>query len=107
MIKFKQIMSLLLVSLLLAPTLVKFEHHHEHFICKAVNEKHLHDYHKKCQICNFEFSLFQDTQPSENSVVKQYKTASDTPFKPFYFSDYSKYSFLLRAPPCSSLFPLS
>ena len=81
------------------PAIVKLEHHHEHFICKAKNEKHLHDYHKQCAVCSFEFSVFA----SDNINIDSNKnTPSDKYCNNYSSIDYSalsKYTFLLRAPP--------
>ena len=83
----------------ITPSIVKLEHHHDHFICKANNEKHYHVFHEKCNICNFEFSVFssdfknadlQNEKPLDN-YCNNYCSA--------YYSNHSQFSFLLRAPP--------
>ena len=97
--KFKNIISLLLVLLLLTPSIVKFEHHHSTFECKAKNENHIHTVHEKCLICSFELSFF-----STNTIDLFAKNAVPfiklkTSFYNFCFSNIPKYSFSLRAPP--------
>ena len=97
--KLKKITSILLLLVFLLPSIVKIEHQHEHFICKAKNEKHFHVFHEKCYICNFEFSVFS-SDIEHNDLIK------GKPFDNYrnnYLSVndplYSKFSFLLRAPP--------
>jgi len=97
--KFKNIISSFLLLVFILPSIVKLEHHHEHFECKAKNEKHFHEYHKKCAICSFEFSVFSSDYknliiPKEQPVAKYYNN-----YRSVNYSTLSKYSFLLRAPP--------
>ena len=98
--KFKNIVSLLFLIGFLLPSVVKFEHHHQHFECKAKNDKHFHEFHEKCSICNFEFAVFLS---DIGNITLQKENPADR-----YCNDYislnnynlSQYSFLLRAPPC-------
>ena len=81
------------------PTVVKIEHQHDHFICKAKNEKHYHVFREKCGICSFEFSVFSS---DINKIDLQKKKPFDNycnNYISIYFPNHSKYSFLLRAPP--------
>jgi hypothetical protein len=97
--KFKNIVSLFLLLVFVFPSIVQLEHHHEHFICKAKNEQHLHEYHEKCLVCNFEFSIF--SADHENIVIKN-EQPEDKYFNNYrlvHYTNYSKYSFTLRAPP--------
>jgi len=98
-IKFKNIISLLMVLILLMPSIVKLEHHHEHFICKAKNEKHYHVFHEKCGICNFEFSVF--SSDIENIDLQKEKPLNNycNNYSSVYYSNLSQFSYLLRAPP--------
>jgi len=97
--KLKNIISLLLLLVFLLPTIVKLEHHHDHFIYKAKNEKHFHEFHEKCSICNFEFASFL----SSVEIIDLQKENPIDPYCNNYNSLYnyclSQYSFLLRAPP--------
>jgi len=97
--KFKNIASLLLLLVFLLPSIVKLEHHHEHFECKAKNEKHYHVLHEKCAVCNFEFSVF--SSDFENIVLSKEQPLDKycNNYKSVNYSTLSKYSFLLRAPP--------
>ncbi len=97
--KINNIISFLFLLVFLLPTVVKLEHHHEHFKCHAVGEKHLHVSHEKCVICDFEFSVFLtetsypdlfDEKPVEH-FCNNYNSVD--------FSNLSKLTFLLRAPP--------
>ncbi|HHV86128.1 MAG TPA: hypothetical protein GXX42_10025 [Petrimonas sp.] len=65
--KFKNIVSLFLLFVFILPSIVKLEHHHEHFESKAKNEKHYHVFHEKCAVCDFEFSIF--SSDPENIVL--------------------------------------
>ncbi len=97
--KLNHITYILLVFVFLAPSIVKMEHHHKHFICKAKNEKHYHNYHEKCEICIFDFSFFSSEIKNVNLENEQ---PSDQYCNNYRFSSssiLSKYSFLLRAPP--------
>jgi hypothetical protein len=97
--KFKNIASLLLLLVFLFPTTVIMEHHHEHFECKAKNEKHYHEFHEKCAVCNFDFSVFspvyKDIISQKNNPLSHYSNN----YISLYYSRLSDYSFLLRAPP--------
>jgi hypothetical protein len=98
--KFKNIVSIFLLLVFLFPSIVKLEHHHhEHFECKAKNEKHFHEYHEKCAVCSFEFSVFSSDYkyyiiPKEQPVEKCCNN-----YRSVHYSSLSKFSFSLRAPP--------
>jgi len=61
----KRFFALLGVLLLLLPITYQSYHelteHHEHFICKAKSNHHLHQYLKKCPIESFKYSSFINT----------------------------------------------
>ena len=96
---FKNSIIYLVLLVFLLPTIVKLEHHHEHFICHAKNERHFHVAVDKCEICNFEFSIsISDVECSDLQI----ETPIDRYTNSYNFLsglDFSKYSFLLRAPP--------
>jgi hypothetical protein len=98
-LRLKHIISLFLVFQLLAPTVIKLEHHHEQFSCNAKHEKHFHTCHKKCLICSFEFSIFSLCKSAVTVLKADYKASYNENLFQSYFSDSSNYSFLLRAPP--------
>jgi hypothetical protein len=97
--KLKNIVSLLLLLVFLLPSIVKLEHHHEHFEYKASNEKHSHILHDKCIICNFEFPVFlfdfADFDFHKENPSEYFCNNYDS----VYYSNFSQFSFLLRAPP--------
>ena len=97
--KFKNISSLLLLLVFLLPSVVKLEHHHENFECKAKNEKHYHVYHKKCATCNFEFSVFSLDLENSDLPKEQPLNKYCNNYISVNYSTLSNYSFLLRAPP--------
>lgn len=96
----RSIASVLLVFVFLFPSIIKLEHHHEHFECNAKNYKHFHVQHEKCVICCFEFSLFKSSSIIYSQVDR--KKEQDNYSNTYVFENYSdglKYSFSLRAPP--------
>jgi hypothetical protein len=98
--KLKYIISLLLLLVFLLPTIIILGHqHHEHFVCNAGSEKHFHEYHEKCSICNFEFASFlsgvQNIDLQKETPVDRYSNN----YNSHYSYSLSQYSFLLRAPP--------
>lgn len=97
--KIKNITSLLLLVVFLFPSIVKLEHHHEHFKCKAKNEKHYHVYHEKCAICSFEFSIFSSDIKNVDFQKEQPLSKYCNNYNSVNYSTLSNYSFLLRAPP--------
>jgi hypothetical protein len=88
-----------MVLILLMPSIVKLEHHHAHYVYTSKNEKHFLTFHEKCPVCSFEFSVFipdkAEAAGSKTELTFQYNISNYT----FHYSDLSKFSFLLRAPP--------
>ncbi len=101
--KLKNIISITLVFIFLAPMTIKlFDglfHHHDHFYCTAKNEKHFHEYHKKCPIPSFELSLFSVEKHIQTTQKHFYRIELNDNYNFVYCCNNSKYSFLLRAPP--------
>jgi len=89
----------MLLVVFLLPSLIKYSHHHEHSECNAEYEVQYQEYHTKCAICNFEFSVFSvdfDTIILQNiPPVTEYLNNYCSVIN----STLSKYSFLLRGPP--------
>jgi len=97
--KYKKAISLLLVMAFLSPSIVKFEHHHPHFEFRNNSEKQIHEFHEKCNICNFELAVFLT---DGNNIVLHRESPTDCYFNNYssqYSNSFSQYSFLLRAPP--------
>lgn len=95
----KNIISLVLLLVFLFPSIVRFEHHHEHFRCNAKTEKHYHVSHEKCGICNFDFSVFSTVNID---IELQRPTPSDkycNNYTSVYYTAHTQFSYLLRAPP--------
>jgi hypothetical protein len=97
--KTRNIISLLLLLVFLLPSIVKIEHHHDHFVYKANHENNSQVLNGKCSICNFEFFVFlsyagnidlQDEKPLENYCNN---------YNCLYYSNLPQFSYLLRAPP--------
>jgi hypothetical protein len=97
--KFKNIISILLLSVFLLPTVVKFEHHHRHNESYPKNEKHSLVLQDNCPICNFDFSIFltsiDDIDFQKENHFDNYINNYDSR----YNSDFLQFSFSLRAPP--------
>ena len=97
--KINNIFSFFFLLVFLLPSLVKLEHHHEDFKCKAINEKHIHVHHEKCVICNFEFSVFLSDNKGADIPQEDPLEYFCNNYDSAYFSNLSQYSFLLRGPP--------
>jgi hypothetical protein len=98
-VKFKNIISLLLLLVFLLPSIVKLEHHHQHNFFQPQNVKQFRVYQDKCEICSFEFSVFL-------SAIENIELQNDLPvdhysnhYKSLSICNLSQYSFALRAPP--------
>jgi hypothetical protein len=83
----------------LFPSIVKLEHNHEHFIYQAKNEKHLHALHERCVICNFEFTVFFSNTGDIDFQKENPLEYFCNNYHSVYFSNFSQFSSLLRAPP--------
>jgi len=95
----KKIVSVFVLLLFLAPTVIKDLHHHKHFIRIAKNEKHFHDYRYNCEICKFEFSTYN---PSTVKTVDSKITINgcyNNIYTSAVFIEQNIFSFSLRAPP--------
>lgn len=97
--KFIGIISFFLLLVFILPSIVKFEHHHQYFECSAKNEAHYHELHDKCPVCNFEFSIFSSDFENIALPKKQPLAKYCNNYRSDNYSIYSKYLFLLRAPP--------
>lgn len=97
--KLKKIVSLLIVAILTTTSIVKFEHHHKHLEGSSKTEENAQQFHEKCLICSFEFSLCLLDELVLLSKKTEFKDSYNIRFCKFYHSNFSNYSFLLRAPP--------
>lgn len=97
--KLKKIASLLLLMVFFLPSIVQLTHHHEHFECKAKNEKHYHKLHEKCAVCDFQFSVFSNDFFEVVVPKQQHSIQYCNNYSSVNYSTLSKYSFQLRAPP--------
>ena len=96
---FKNSIIYLVLLVFLLPTIVKLEHHHEHFICTAKNEKHFHVAVGKCEICNFEFSISISGIENSDLQIEIPVDRYTNSYNFLYSLKSSQYSFFLRAPP--------
>ena len=98
--KLKNIVSVLVVVMLFLPSIIKLEHHHDHFDEPLVSGKYFHQVHEKCAVCSFEYSVFLSediniTSSKAELLIDSYNNC----YIPFYYSGLSNYSFSLRGPP--------
>jgi hypothetical protein len=93
------IISVIFLLVFLLPSLVKLEHHHEDFKCKAINEKHIHVQHEKCIVCNLEFSIFLSDDANTDFLKENPLEYFCDNYDSVYFSNPSQFSFSLRGPP--------
>lgn len=97
--RLQQVISFLLLTVFLWPTLAKLEHHHEHHDENSQAGTAIEKTHHKCAICNFEFSFFADPsiqfKRPDYKPVDSYLRLNTCP----KYSNRAQYSFLLRAPP--------
>jgi hypothetical protein len=91
--------SLFLLAVFLLPSIVRLEHHHESYDCKANTEQHFQSLHKKCAVCDFGFSVF--SLAYEHFILQKDNPAFNysNHYRSVNYSSLSTYSFLLRAPP--------
>lgn len=101
--KLKNTASILLLIVFLFPTIIKLEHHHEHFECNTKHTKHLHENHEKCDVCNFEFSLFSIEAYKIDFEINQLFTEYHNDYISVCFSENAVSFFLLRAPPSNKV----
>jgi hypothetical protein len=97
--KLNNIIAVFFLLVFLLPSLVKLEHHHENFKCKAINEKHIHIQHEKCDVCNFEFSVFLSDFTKIDFQKETHPEFFCDNYDSVNFAIPSQYSFLLRGPP--------
>lgn len=97
--KLKNIVSLVVLVLFLLPPLVQDAHSHEVFVCKAKHEKHFHNDHEKCIICNFEFSTYSFNTEHYKLNTESLPDTYNSLYLSVNHAIQPGYSFLLRGPP--------
>ena len=85
--------------LFLAPSIVKLGHNHKEFYCNAKSERHFHTQHTNCEICQFDFSVFTSEGSNLDPEKEKHQDSFNNQYNLSFFSNQSKFSFLLRAPP--------
>lgn len=100
---FKHLLSILLAVLFLTPmTIQLFDgvfHHHDHNIFSTNPKQNIHEYHEKCPIPGYEFSIFEIQKQVLNTQKISYGHPVSFSFISNFRPNNSDYSFLLRAPP--------
>jgi len=96
--KIKIVLSLFMLAVLLVPSVIKLDHHHDFYIVPAAGNQ-LTVTHERCAVCSFEFSIFlpDDAAITSGRVeeVRQEFPLHDTR----HYISVSEYTYLLRAPP--------
>jgi len=95
----KHIVSIILAMILLMPTVIQFEHHHDHHCNHDHNNKSATFFTDNCFICDFQFSTFVRRDFIPYSISFDYTELPAKRNTSFQYINNSKYSFLLRAPP--------
>jgi hypothetical protein len=91
---------LFLLSVFIFPIAVKSLHFHENeFHCNAKNEKHFHNEHENCSICDYEFSIFTLATNNIHTQKNEIYVNNKIPYILFPFIKKIYLSYLLRAPP--------
>ena len=89
----------MVVAMLFLPSIIRLEHHHEHFDYPLKIGKLFHHAHEKCAACDFEYSVFLSETIDIIIAKAIYFDSYRIDYTPFYYSRLSNYSFSLRAPP--------
>ncbi len=101
--KFTNVIVLTLVIVFMVPVTVKlldtFFHKHNYFHCSTTNDTHFHKYHKECPISSYKLSFFSIKKYIPTIQKYVYLKERNENYNFTCNCDYSKYSFLLRAPP--------
>jgi hypothetical protein len=97
--KFLSVLALMLLMVFLAPTVIKLGHQHDHEVTHHTGKgNNFQDYHQKCPICNYEFSVFSTDVESIERLIQKALPPHEI-YSIIYCYSESKFSFFLRAPP--------
>jgi hypothetical protein len=99
----KHFVSLMLALILLMPTMVKLNHHHDHGRSYDEGNRSTTQFTHKCLICDFQYSTFLIQEFIPESAIFKYNDPTINLYSQFLLSNSLKYSFLLRAPPVLQL----
>lgn len=98
--KIKIVLSLFMLAVLLWPSVLKLDHHHDFYTVPAAGNQ-LAETHEKCSVCSFEFSIFlQDDAVIASGHVEEVRREFPLYDKRNNIS-VSEYTYLLRAPPAN------
>ncbi len=92
---------LLLLAVFTFPLLVKSTHfhHYNHDSAHYGTGKYIHEFHEKCAVCNYEFSVFYPGEEFEDSLQLEPPYINIQCILPVHFPGTLPYTFLLRSPP--------
>jgi hypothetical protein len=96
----RHIIAISLLTVFLLPSVIKTEHHHEHFVCHHGGETHLHEYHEKCLVCKFEFSLYTTRVCEDQDAHHEYSDSYANNYCTEAYQSHPEFDYSLRAPPC-------
>lgn len=98
------IVAIVLTTVLLLPTILKFEHvfeHHTHEVCKNPQVLHFHEAKFDCDLCDFQLTQTYYLENLDYDIVEQ-TVVKKTFSKLYNFKYYHQHlSFSLRGPPIS------
>lgn len=97
----KYIATVLFLIVFLLPSVIKFEHHHNHFVSDAGESDGNKPYafSEKCLICNFEFSAFVTSDDPGELPRADHPYRYRNKLTCRLDTDLVRFSFHLRAPP--------
>ena len=96
----RYIVSVGLILLLMYPSVVKFDHHHDvEKLPHNLNGINFQKSHTNCSICEFQFSTFENSTETEYSIFTSNILLIVKPFVFNFIPKYNNYNFSLRAPP--------
>ncbi|MCH2032644.1 MAG: hypothetical protein MK202_03905 [Tenacibaculum sp.] len=99
----RKYISLTLLIIILAPSVIQFTHivseeHHDVEVCQSQDEQHYHDHDMECELCKFNLNDFSEISIVTIPTIDIQKNNNE---QSFYYSFKSEIntSFLLRGPP--------
>lgn len=101
--KFKNTISLLFLFVFLFPGIIKLEHRHKDVNQSVSGGLSIRDYHKRCVICNLEFSVFISSDKINENQKSIFSERYLNSYHSGFFTNTPQFSFSLRAPPAGQV----
>jgi hypothetical protein len=96
--KIKIVLSLFMLAVLLSPSVIKLDHHHDLYIIPGPGNQ-LTVTHERCAVCSYEFSLFLSDDMAKDAGRVEVIGKDYPLYETRHYISISEYNFLLRAPP--------